>query len=100
MNNEEMAIAGALVVTIFSLVRTKKYVLLFDLFRPYWIFNFIIVVVFTLYILTSPQYDTRIQDAVKKGFLALIIAVCSEVHLSITPFWLVFVASYYLEGWA
>ena len=69
-----------------------------------WILNMIIVILFCFYILHTTKYDTTkdaiaIKNSLKKGILALIIALLSELGLTIAPFWLVFVVSYFLEGW-
>ena len=78
---------------IIELITTKR-----------WIVNMLIVILFCFYILYTTKYDTTkdaiaVKDALKKGIIALIIAQLAELGLTITPFWLVFVVAYYLEGW-
>ena len=62
------------------------------------------IIAFILYITYNTQYDNseeskKVKTALKKAILAFIIAIFAEMGLTIAPFWLVFVLSYYLEGW-
>ena len=47
----------------------------------------------------EPETTRRIIESLKKGIIAFIIALLAELGLTITPFWLIFMISYYLEGW-
>ena len=71
---------------------------------PSWIINLIIMVLFIVWISHETKWDTskeamRTKEAMKKAIIAFIIAILSEFGLTIAPFWVVFVAAYYLEGW-
>ena len=71
-----------------------------------WIMNLGIIILFTVYIMyKDPDSDIENkeeiehqQDAVKKAILAFIIAFFDSLDLIIGPFWVVFVISYYLNG--
>ena len=41
----------------------------------------------------------KLKIALKKSIITLIISIFSELGLTIAPFGLVFVLSYYMEGW-
>ena len=69
-----------------------------------WLVNFSMIIAFTIYIIYSTHYDEseesqKVKSALNKAILAFIIAIFAEMGLTIAPFWLVFVLSYYLEGW-
>ena len=69
-----------------------------------WLMNIIYVVLFCVYIMHTTKYDTtkeamQVKEALKKAIIALVIANLAELGLTITPFWLVFVVAFYLEGW-
>ena len=44
------------------------------------------------------EEDKKSREATKSAIIALIIAIMSELHLSIAPFWLVWIAAYYLDA--
>ncbi len=44
------------------------------------------------------EEDKKSREATKSAIIALIIAIMSELHLSIAPFWLVWFAAYYLDA--
>ena len=44
------------------------------------------------------EQDKKSREATKSAIIALIIAIMSELHLSIAPFWLVWIAAYYLDA--
>ena len=69
------------------------------LYNPRWLINFAIVIIFGLYVTTASHENHRVKNALKKGILAFIIAVLAHLKMTIAPFWIVFVLSYYLEGW-
>jgi len=69
-----------------------------------WWMNMIYVILFCVYIMYTTKYDntkeaTQVKEALKKAIIALVIANLAELGLTITPFWLVFVVAFYLEGW-
>ena len=99
------AVISLALVTLFTLFATGRYVKIIDLFaNRKWFMHFLVLAGFSIYILkfyhgTDPVKDERLRESVKKGVFAFIIALFSEVGLSIAPFWAVFVASYFLDGW-
>ena len=38
-------------------------------------------------------------DSIKKGLIAFIIALYGELGMFLSPFWTVFLVSYFLTGW-
>ena len=81
--------------------REKAYELITT--RRWWM-NMIYVILFSVYIMHTTKYDTtkeatQVKEALKKAIIALVIANLAELGLTITPFWLVFVVAFYLEGW-
>lgn len=71
---------------------------------PRWVINVIIIILFIFWTYHETKYDDtetaeRIIDSLKKSIIAFIIALLAELGLTITPFWLIFMISYYLEGW-
>lgn len=72
---------------------------------PRWIINVIIIILFIFWTYHETKHDEpkttrRIVESLKKGIIAFIIALLAELGLTITPFWLIFMISYYLEGWS
>lgn len=71
---------------------------------PSWIINIIIIILFIVYKNHEMRWDTseeamKTKGAMKKAIIAFLIAILAELGLTITPFWVVFVAAYYLDGW-
>jgi len=69
-----------------------------------WITNLIVVISFIIYIIyithdNDSDESERLKSALKKAIVALLVAIFAELGLTIAPFWLIFVLSYYLEGW-
>jgi len=44
------------------------------------------------------EEDKKSREATKSAIIALVIAIMSELHLSIAPFWLVWITAYYLDA--
>ena len=69
--------------------------------KPHWIIGIIIIICFSLYIeyisRDTIEEKQKKNDALKKAMIALIIAIFAELSLTIVPFWLVFIFSYYIE---
>ena len=64
-----------------------------------WYWNFVLIIFFSIYVLLYGQQKEIVKGAVKKAIIAFIIAIFSELHLTIAPFWLVFLVAYFFEGW-
>ena len=65
-----------------------------------WLVNFAMVLAFVLYL----YYDTRditndTSNQFKKAMISFLIALIAELGVPIVPFWLIFIASYYLQSW-
>jgi len=69
--------------------------------NPYFLIHFIIIIVFSA--ITLSLDDNKNEEikqrrtAIKHALLSLIIAVLASLDLKLAPFWLVFLASYYLN---
>jgi hypothetical protein len=90
-----------LFISIYQLDKGKKIFALFQ--NKSWLFNFIIIILFSVYIIDiQKENDTtshKLKDAVRKGLLALIIAILAHLELTIAPFWIVFLLAYYSQGY-
>ena len=70
-----------------------------------WVLDFVVVLGFIMFIVYTTKTNNdheetmKLQDALKKAIVAFAIAILAELGLTITPFWLVFVLVYYMEGW-
>ncbi len=107
INNYELfLISCVILMTIYVIISTGKHNQLYELFtNKKWFINFVIMVIFCVYILKSYQTDNKkkeknVKTAVKKAIVAFIIAIYAELRLSIAPFWTIFIISYFLENWA
>ena len=58
---------------------------------PTWLVNFIIIIY-------RNTYDSYTKESLKKALIAFCIAIFSEIGLTIAPFWVIFVFSYYMDG--
>lgn len=87
----------------------KKRVKIMELFfNKAWLIGFITIICFSVWTIysTKPGEDGKItkeneskREALKKAIVAFIIALFSEINMSIAPFWLVFALAYYLDDW-
>ena len=98
----------ALLITVILTLRTialstrakNKIIELFSNKR--WLINLLIIVAFISYILyetngNDTEDSKRSQKALIKAIIAFIIAIYSEIGLTIAPFWTVFVIAYWLD---
>jgi hypothetical protein len=71
--------------------------------RKSWLINFISIILFIIYIIHSTKENTKeniqTRNALKKAIIAFIIALFTEISLTIAPFWFVFIVAYYLDNW-
>ena len=47
----------------------------------------------------APFFKGLSKDAIKKGILALIVAIIAQLDLTIAPFWIVFTLAVSFEGY-
>ena len=81
----------------FMMRQLKKFKQMFR--NQSWSWNFLLILCFSIYILFHDKERENVKEATKKAIIAFIIAIFSELHLTIAPFWLVFLVSYFFEGW-
>ena len=67
----------------------------------FFLISMIMVIVFSVYSLSfnNDENDEKLENlqlSVKHAILALLIAILAKIDLVIAPFWLIFMASYYL----
>ena len=58
------------------------------------------VCIFSYYILSSDEDDKqmkRLKEATKTALIGFIIAILSYLELTVAPFWILFLFSYYLD---
>lgn len=101
-----LAFISIFLLTLRSIYKSKKAIISIKglIGDKRWLVNFYMIVVFSIYIIYSRHYDDseesqKVKMALKKAMLAFLIAVLTEMGLTIAPFWLVFVLAYYLDGW-
>tara|TARA_B100000902_G_scaffold353305_1_gene364640 strand:- start:1127 stop:1456 length:330 start_codon:yes stop_codon:yes gene_type:complete len=68
-----------------------------------WVTQFLLMIVFMLYVLLihnpedseDKEQKLRMRKAVYQGSIAFIIAICAAFDLTVAPFWLVFLSSFF-----
>jgi len=93
---------GLLRATMSSNLVKKKVYELFTNKR--WVINVIIVGIFCFYIVNETKNNSseealNIREALKKATFGFLIAVLSELGLTIAPFWIFFVVGTHFPGW-
>jgi hypothetical protein len=108
MENKIIAISILTLLTVFFGYRKKSArIKLYELIKnPVWMINFIVILCFIAYIhfielpnIKDDEKKEKIAESIKRAVIALIIAILAELNLSIAPFWVVFVFSYFMHGW-
>ena len=95
---------GALIlITLFIIIKDKeKRKSSLELIKdPMFSINMIVVVLFVLYMLNSDDNSKeglRRKEATKQAVLGLLIALMAHLGMKVAPFWLIWVASYYLNA--
>ena len=90
------------IITILRIVTDKEtFKMLKELVSSkFFLISMIMVIGFSVYSLSlKSENDEKIENlqlAVKHAILALLIAILAKIDLVIAPFWLIFMASYYL----
>jgi|TARA_B110000495_G_C22463545_1_gene288229 hypothetical protein len=67
--------------------------------NKFFLINMVVIAIFSFYALNLEEKDEKVDNlqlSIKHGLLGLIIAVLANIDLVVTPFWLIFLASYYL----
>lgn len=64
-----------------------------------WFVHFIVLFLFTLWNLLFSSKGSKELIATKRAFTAFIIALFSSLDLTIAPFWIIWVLSFYFESW-
>ena len=79
-------------------IRHKKFMLLISNIKYISIF-ITPTLIFSLFILLSDTkyIDKRIISSTKKAIVAFFIALCAHLDLLVTPFWLIWVMTFYLN---
>ncbi len=87
LNNKLFGILLVVVITLYKAHQQGKLNLLKKLFNnASWIINLAIVIIFSIYMINTSGDDLngmRIKDAIKKGILALIVAIIAQLDLTI-----------------
>ena len=108
MEDKIYAVTVLTVLTVFFGYRKKSArIKLYELIKnPVWMINFIVIMCFIAYIhfielpnIKDNEKKERLAESMKRAIIALIIAVLAELNLSIAPFWVVFVFSYFMLDW-
>lgn len=108
MENKIIAVSILTLLTVFFGYRKKSARMkLYELIRnPVWMINFIVILCFIAYIhfielpnIKDDEKKEKLAESMKRAVIALIIAILAELNLSIAPFWVVFVFSYFMHDW-
>ena len=103
LNNKLFGILLVVVITLYKAHQQGKLKLLPKLFNnASWIINLVSVIIFSIYMINTSGDDLngrRTKDAIKKGILALIVAIIAQLDLTIAPFWIVFTLAVSFEGY-
>tara|TARA_B100002051_G_scaffold135356_1_gene128596 strand:- start:890 stop:1249 length:360 start_codon:yes stop_codon:yes gene_type:complete len=94
-----VSVALVLMVIAAKTKERQTHHLLHMISQPYWLTNFAFVVVFCFIIHKFLPHTPRakaLRTAAFHGIVSLAIAVLSEAGLTVGPFWLVFLISYFL----
>ena len=89
-----MFLATALHHTVYSKHKFLQFKEL--VFDKFWYYNFVIIIIFILYIIIYKKQDMLLYTALVKAIVAFIIAIYAEIGLTIAPFWTIFVVAYFL----
>jgi len=108
MEDKIYAVTVLTLLTVFFGYRKKSARLaFFELIKnPVWMINFIVILCFIAYIhfielpsIKDNEKKEKVAVSMKRAIIALIIAILAELKLSIAPFWVVFVFSYFMHDW-
>ena len=70
---------------------------------PAWILNFSVLCMWCYFLFVIDKNNDKktkeLREATKKGIVAAVIAILAYLDLTLAPFWIVLIISYYLEGW-
>ena len=64
-----------------------------------WLIHFSMVVIFSGFMFLSYDNNELLITSIKRGLMALLIALFGEVGLTIAPFWTIFSVSYFMDNW-
>jgi amino acid permease len=89
------------IITILRIVSDKEtFKMVKELLgSKFFLISMLMVIVFSVYSLSLKSENDEIENlqlAVKHAILGLLIAILAKIDLVIAPFWLIFLASYYL----
>ena len=95
---------GIIIGSIFVTSYTNRQKEIIELFKnPYWLINTVIIAVFSFYVINikkdKDEETIKMQEAVRKGILAFMIAIFAHLELTIAPFWIVYGLAYYAQGY-
>ena len=64
-----------------------------------WIGGMALVALFSAGVAIWHSKNQDLVTSVKRGIMALLIAIMGEIGLTIAPFWTIFAVSYFMESW-
>ena len=99
---EIMSILGFVLITggIIYFRQEKRERFLKLISQKLFLLSLLSVCIFSYYILSSDEDDKqmkRLKEATKTALIGSIIAILSYLELTIAPFWILFLFSYYLD---
>ena len=76
-----------------------KWKVLMKIMNARWVAGIIAVAIFSLGVAVWHGKNQGLVTSVKRGIMALLIAIMGEIGLTIAPFWTIFAVSYFMESW-
>jgi hypothetical protein len=100
-HNNYTSLILVVIISIWSVYNDKdKITKMKSLFEnTKWFGHFVILILFTLWNLFFSPKGSKEIIATKKAFIAFVIALFASLDLTIAPFWIIWVISYYFESW-
>jgi len=82
-----------------AISQAEKWKKLMKIITPRWIMGMGMVFAFCTWVALFQTKNAELRASVKRGVIALVIAILGEIGLTIAPFWTVFAVSYFMESW-
>jgi hypothetical protein len=75
--------------------------------NKYWLVSFMLIIAWSLYVLVfknklkiyKDEHQNEAIVATKQSLFGLLIAICHHLDMTVWIYWLIWIVSFYLEGW-
>ena len=82
-----------------AISQPDKWKALIRIMNARWLMSIFAVICFCIWVTVAQSGNTEMRTSVKRGIIALIIAIMGEIGLTVAPFWTVVAVSYFMERW-